>query len=68
MQWKDDKGNIHQLPFESAMNYLKVLGRIHIPYATTIHLIASGLIKLSQLQPALPLYRGLNNKKSLPSK
>eukprot|EP00300_Choanocystis_sp_HF-7_P021728 c20821_g1_i4.p1 GENE.c20821_g1_i4~~c20821_g1_i4.p1 ORF type:complete len:831 (+),score=229.34 c20821_g1_i4:2-2494(+) len=32
-------------------------GRNH--YATTIHLIASGLVKLGRIQPALRLYRGI---------
>ncbi len=33
------------------------------PYCTTIHLIASGLVKLGRLQPALTLYRGLKDLK-----
>jgi hypothetical protein len=35
-------------------------------YTTTIHLIASGLIKLGRIQPALTLYRGVKGLKMPP--
>ncbi len=39
-----------------------------VPFVTTIHLIASGITKLSRVQPAVMLYRGLRPKKALPGK
>lgn len=37
-----------------------------VPYATTISLIASGLVKLSKLQRTTSLYRGIGKGRSLP--
>ena len=41
-----------------------------VPYATTIHLAASGLTKLSRVQAVQPLFRGLGGRRhiKLPSK
>ena len=47
---------------------LKCILSDRVPYATTISVISSGLVKLSQLQRAYPLFRGVgkNNANTLP--
>jgi len=39
-----------------------------VPFATTIHLAASAISKLSRVQPVFRLYRGINGNLALPSK
>jgi hypothetical protein len=36
-----------------------------VPYATTIHLAASGLTKLSRVQAVQPLFRGLGGRRHI---
>ena len=45
---------------------IKSLTTPEVRYATTINLIASGLVKLSKLQRTASLYRGIGKGRGLP--